>query len=507
MNEPRLNLTELTVSELSAALKRTIEDAYGYVRVRGELGKVSYHGNGHVYFDLKDDRACIAGVIWRSTAVRIPLKLEAGLEVVVTGRLTTYPGRSQYQIIVEALEPAGIGALMALLEERKRKLAVEGLFDEARKQLLPFLPRIIGVVTSPSGAVIRDILHRLADRFPRRVLLWPVKVQGEGSALEVAAAIEGFNALPERETQILPPRPDLIIVARGGGSLEDLWSFNEEIVVRAAAASLIPLISAVGHETDVTLIDFAADRRAPTPTAAAEMAVPVRSELLLDIQSLARRALACWRRNQESRRAELRSAARALPKAEDLFAVSRQRLDHGTAGLNRALRTNAHAHHVRLSRIAGRLSSRLLGNNVERRRERYLGLSSRLRASVAANIAVHRTRLGQERERVVAFGDRARRAVRQCIAVQQSRAERGGELLAAFSYRGVLARGFALVRDAEGQPLRSARTVTAGMPLDIEFSDGRIPARAESGPAVERSPSPSGKARRRTTDPGQGDLF
>jgi exodeoxyribonuclease VII large subunit len=507
MNEPRLNLTELTVSELSAALKRTIEDAYGYVRVRGELGKVSYHGNGHVYFDLKDDRACIAGVIWRSTAVRIPLKLEAGLEVVVTGRLTTYPGRSQYQIIVEALEPAGIGALMALLEERKRKLAVEGLFDEARKQLLPFLPRIIGVVTSPSGAVIRDILHRLADRFPRRVLLWPVKVQGEGSALEVAAAIEGFNALPERETQILPPRPDLIIVARGGGSLEDLWSFNEEIVVRAAAASLIPLISAVGHETDVTLIDFAADRRAPTPTAAAEMAVPVRSELLLDIQSLARRALACWRRNQESRRAELRSAARALPKAEDLFAVSRQRLDHATAGLDHALRTNAHAHHVRLSRIAGRLSSRLLGNNVERRRERYLGLSSRLQASVAANIAVHRTRLGQERERVVAFGDRARRAVRQCIAVQQWRAERGGELLAAFSYRGVLARGFALVRDAEGQPLRSARTVTAGMPLDIEFSDGRIPARAESGPAVERSPSPSGKARRRTTDPGQGDLF
>src|SRR5262245_19319467 len=507
MNEPRLNLPELTVSELSTALKRTIEDAYGYVRVRGELGKVSYHGNGHVYFDLKDDRACIAGVIWRSTALRIALRLEAGLEVVVTGRLTTYPGRSQYQIIVETLEPAGIGALMALLEERKRKLAAEGLFDEARKQLLPFLPAIVGVVTSPTGAVIRDILHRLADRFPRRVLLWPVKVQGEGSAAEIAAAIHGFNALPERETQILPPRPDLIIVARGGGSLEDLWSFNEEIVVRAAAASLIPLISAVGHETDVTLIDFAADRRAPTPTAAAEMAVPVRSELLLDIQSLARRALACWRRNQEARRAELRSAARALPKAEDLFGVSRQRLDHAAAGLNRALRTNAHVHHVRLSRIAGRLSSRLLGNNVERRRERYLGLSSRLWASVAANIAVHRTRLGQERERVVAFGDRARRAVRQCIAVRQSRAERGGELLAAFSYRGVLARGFALVRDAEGQPLRSARTVTAGMPLDIEFSDGRIPARAESGPAVEQSSSRSGKPRRRRPDSEQGDLF
>jgi exodeoxyribonuclease VII large subunit len=508
MNEPRLNLTELTVSELSAALKRTIEDGFGYVRVRGELGKVSYHGNGHVYFDLKDDRACIAGVIWRSTAARIPLKLEAGLEVVVTGRLTTYPGRSQYQMIVDALEPAGIGALMALLEERKRKLAAEGLFDAARKQLLPFLPRIIGVVTSPSGAVIRDILHRLADRFPRRVLLWPVKVQGEGSALEVAAAIEGFNALPERETETLPPRPDLIIVARGGGSLEDLWSFNEEIVVRAAAASLIPLISAVGHETDVTLIDFAADRRAPTPTAAAEMAVPVRSELLLDVQSLARRALACWRRNQEARRAELRSAGRALPKVEDLFALPRQRLDHAAARLNRALRTNAHVHHVRLSRIAGRLSGRLLGNNVERRRERYLALSFRLRASVAANVAVHRTRLGQERERVLAFGDRARRAVRQCVAARMSRARRGGELLAAFSYRGVLARGFALVRDAGGEPLRSALTISPGTPLDIEFSDGRIAARAESGPApVQPSGAPAKPRSRRKSQPGQGDLF
>src|ERR1700677_3578780 len=247
MNELRLNLPELTVSELSPALKRTIEESYGYVRVRGELGKVSYHGNGHVYFDLKDDRACIAGVIWRNTAPRIKLKLEAGLEVVITGRLTTYPGRSQYQIIVETLEPAGLGALMALVEQRKQKLAAEGLFDEARKQLLPYLPTVIGVITSPSGAVIRDILHRLADRFPRRVLVWPVKVQGEGSAADVAAAIAGFNALAEKGT---PPRPDLLIVARGGGSLEDLWSFNEEIVVRAASESRIPLISAVGHKTD-----------------------------------------------------------------------------------------------------------------------------------------------------------------------------------------------------------------------------------------------------------------
>jgi len=507
MNEPRLNLPELTVSQLSTALKRTIEDAYGYVRVRGELGKVSYHGNGHVYFDLKDDRACISGVIWRSTALRIALRLEAGLEVVVTGRLTTYPGRSQYQIIVETLEPAGIGALMAVVEERKRKLGAEGLFDEARKQLLPFLPTVVGVVTSPTGAVIRDILHRLADRFPLRVLLWPVKVQGEGSAAEIAAAIAGFNALPERESAFLPPRPDLIIVARGGGSLEDLWSFNEEIVVRAAAASLIPLISAVGHETDVTLIDFAADRRAPTPTAAAEMAVPVRTALLLDLDSLSRRALACWRRNQDTRWADLRSASRALPKADEVLALPRQRLDHAGARLDRALRTNAHVHHVRFSRIAGRLSDRLLNANIERRRDRYAGLSSRLRAGVAANLAVHRSRIGQERERVLVFGQRARRATRQIIAARASRTARGGELLAAFSYRGVLARGFALIRDDKGSPLRTAAAVSAGMSLEIEFSDGRVGARAESGSSVERPSAPSKARGRRGGTSGQGDLF
>src|ERR1700741_5116565 len=317
MNEPRLNLPELTVSELSTALKRTIEDAYGYVRVRGELGPVSYHGNGHVYFDLKDDRACIGSVIWRSAALRIQLRLEAGLEVVVTGRLTTYPGRSQYQIIVETLEPAGVGALMALLEERKKKLAAEGLFDEARKQLLPYLPAVIGVITSPTGAVIRDILHRLSDRFPRRVLVWPVRVQGDGSAEEVANAIHGFNALPEGGRI---PRPDVLIVARGGGSLEDLWSFNEEIVVRAAAESMIPLISAVGHETDITLIDFASDKRCPTTTAAAECAVPVRVELLAQIDSLARRQLSSWARGLDNRRTELRAAARALPSADGLLA-------------------------------------------------------------------------------------------------------------------------------------------------------------------------------------------
>ena len=514
---PPTNLPEWSVSELSATLKKTIEDAYGYVRVRGELGKVSYHGNGHVYFDLKDDRACIAGVIWRSTAQRIKLKLEAGLECVVTGRLTTYPNRSQYQIVVDTLEPAGLGALMALLEERRQKLKAEGLFDEARKQLLPFLPTVIGVITSPTGAVIRDILHRLADRFPRRVVVWPVRVQGEGSAADVAAAIEGFNALPPPLPSPasgggkgggLPPRPDLIIVARGGGSLEDLWSFNEEVVVRAAAASFIPLIAAVGHETDVTLIDFAADRRAPTPTAAAEMAVPVRADLLIDLDSLARRAFACWRRNQEARWSELRSAARALPDADEVLALPRQRLDHAAAGLRHGLRANAHIHHVRYSRIGVRLSAQLLGINVERRRERYASLTQRLRAGVAANIAVHHARLARDGERVRVFAERARRAIGQFIAVRGARAERGGQLLAAFSYRGVLARGFALVRDVAGRPLRIAAAVTAGMGLEIEFADGRVAARAEGAlSAAKKTDVPAKPRGRRDSGSGQGDLF
>src|SRR4051794_25714038 len=346
MNEPRLNIVEVTVSELSMALKRTIEDSYGYVRVRGELGKVSYHSNGHIYLDLKDDKACLAGVVWRTAAPRIKLKLEAGLEVVVTGRITTFPGQSKYQIVIETLEPAGLGALMALVEERKKKLAAEGLFDAARKQLLPFLPAVIGVVTSPTGAVIRDILHRLGDRFPRHVIVWGVRVQGEGSAAEVAAAIHGFNAIVAGGAI---PKPDLLIVARGGGSLEDLWSFNEESVVRAAAASMIPLISAVGHETDVTLIDFASDKRCPTPTAAAECAVPVRSDLLAQIDSLARRHFSSWARGQESRRNELRAAARALPAPAELLALPRQRLDAAAGSLPRALKANSHAHFRRFA--------------------------------------------------------------------------------------------------------------------------------------------------------------
>ena len=477
MAEPALdNVVEWTVSELSSALRRTVEDAYGYVRVRGEIsGFKGPHSSGHVYFALKDDSARLEAVIWKGTFGRMRVKPEEGLEVVVTGRLTTYPGRSNYQIIIDSLEPAGIGALMKLLEERKKKLAAEGLFDEGRKQLLPFLPGVIGVVTSPTGAVIRDILHRLEDRFPRRVLVWPVRVQGETSAAEVAAAIHGFNAMPEGGSL---PRPDLIIVARGGGSLEDLWSFNEEIVVRAAAASMIPLISAVGHETDVTLIDFAADRRAPTPTAAAEMAVPVRAELMTTLSNLGSRKLACWRRNVDRARKELRLLARTLPALDDLLAVPRQRLDACAGRLPRALRANAQIHHTHLTRVASRLSPRLL-----------------------------RQRLTRGNEIVATLGERARRARRTYLQQRAQRLRNAWQLLNAYSYRKVLERGFALVRDGDGRPLRTAAGVGPGTRLAIEFSDGRVGATADG----ERAASPPAKSRARPRggegSGGQGSLF
>jgi exodeoxyribonuclease VII large subunit len=509
MPESQQNIAEFTVSELSAALKRTVENAYGYVRVRGEIsGYKGPHSSGHVYFALKDESAKIDGVIWKGVFGRMRIKPEDGMEVVVTGKLTTYPNRSSYQIIVETLEPAGLGALMALLEERKRKLAAEGLFDEARKQLLPFLPVVIGVVTSPTGAVIRDILHRLADRFPRRVIVWPVKVQGDGSAEQVAAAIRGFNALPANGRI---PKPDLLIVARGGGSLEDLWSFNEEIVVRAAAESMIPLISAVGHETDTTLIDFAADRRAPTPTAAAEMAVPVRAELIAELMSKARRALASWQRAQDHRRTELRAAARALPSAKQLVENKRQQFDEVVARLPRALRANAQVHHTQFSRVAGRLSPRLLRTHVERRRERFNAAAQRLTTARKTYREMRLTQIARQRERVTTFWGRSTRAVENLMANRAARAERAGELLAALSYRGVLSRGFALIRDGEGHPLRAAASVSSGMTLDIEFADGRVGAVAEGTKRPAGTPSPAAapaKPRRGGTGGGgQGSLF
>jgi exodeoxyribonuclease VII large subunit len=533
MNEPaRINVREWTVSELSAALRKTVEDAYGYVRVRGEIsGFRGRQSSGHCYFALKDESAKIDAVIWKSAFARMRLKPEEGLEVFVTGRLTTYPGKSTYQIVIETLEPAGLGALMALLEERKKRLAAEGLFDAARKQILPFLPELIGVITSPTGAVIRDILHRLTDRFPRRVIVWPVRVQGDGSAAEIAAAIHGFNAFrPDGPIR----RPDLLIVARGGGSLEDLWSFNDEIVVRAAAASLIPLIAAVGHETDVTLIDFAADKRAPTPTAAAELAVPVRLDLISRLDGLTRRSLACWHRCQEARRSELRAAIRALPTAEELLALPRQRLDQAGARLPRALIANAQIHHTHFSRVAGRLGPQLLrarmtrccelvaalverGKRAEtvarqRRRERLTTATVRLAASLRSNADAHRSRIAQQRERVAALAERSDRAARLLLRQRATSVERCGQLLNALSHRGVLARGFALVRDLSGRPLRTAAAVSAGMRLDIEFSDAHVRALAETSSAAGAdkpapAPAPKPRARRGSGDSGQGSLF
>ena len=532
--EPLLNAPEFTVSELSSALKRTVEDAYGHVRVRGEIsGFRGPHSSGHCYFALKDESAKIEAVIWKGVHSRMRFKPQEGLEVIATGKLTTYPGSSKYQIVIEAIEPAGIGALMALMEERKKKLAAEGLFDEARKQLLPWLPEVIGVVTSPTGAVIRDILHRLQDRFPRRVLVWPVKVQGEGSAEQVAAAIRGFNALPEGGRI---PRPDLLIVARGGGSLEDLWSFNEEIVVRAAAESMIPLISAIGHETDITLIDFAADKRAPTPTAAAEMAVPVRAELFVEVSALARRTMLCWQRAQEGRRNELRAAARALPAAGELLAIPRQRLDGATSALPRGLKANTHAHfrrfaassakltlrvlHAQVSHAAQRLtiSSERLANGarslVRRRRDRFAGLEVRLRASKLSNAQAQRQAIARERERTLRLAERARRAVATVMQRLDARVAHSGQLLSALSYRGVLARGFALVRDEQGQPVHAAADIGPGAYLSLEFADGHVGATADADrPAATRPvkpvvSEPKGATPKRVVKPvGQGSLF
>ncbi|MEZ5765139.1 MAG: exodeoxyribonuclease VII large subunit [Xanthobacteraceae bacterium] len=524
--EMRANTAEFTVSELSSALKRTVEDAYGHVRVRGEIsGFRGPHGSGHCYFALKDTTAKIEAVIWKGTHARMRFKPQEGLEVIATGKLTTYPGSSKYQIVIEALEPAGIGALMALLEERKKTLAAEGLFDPARKQLLPWLPETIGIVTSPTGAVIRDILHRLADRFPRRVLVWPVRVQGEGSAEQIAAAIRGFNAFTEGGRF---PRPDLLIVARGGGSLEDLWSFNEEIVVRAAADSMIPLISAVGHETDVTLIDFAADKRAPTPTAAAEMAVPVRSELAVEVASLARRSFACWQRGQEARRNELRSAVRALPSREELFAIPRQRLDHVSAALPRALRTATHVHHRRLASAGAALTPRTLRLQIEsardrmrtlgdrsaqciavqsaRRRERFATLAARLEVALRANAQAHRQRIARDLERTSRLSERSTRALKVLLRAREAQLQGTAQMLGVLSYRSVLARGYALVRDANGLTLRKASSVMPGAHLTLEFADGKVDVTAHGESAASARPR-HGSARARPGSPDQGKLF
>jgi exodeoxyribonuclease VII large subunit len=429
-------------------LKRTVEEGFSHVRVRGEIsGYRGAHSSGHAYFALKDDAAKIDAVVWRGVFGKLRFKPEEGMEVIATGRLTTYPNSSKYQIVIEALEPAGVGALMALLEERKKKFAAEGLFDATRKRALPYLPHVIGVVTSPTGAVIRDILHRVADRFPVHVIVWPVRVQGETSADEIARAIAGFDAMDSGGPI---PRPDVLIVARGGGSLEDLWSFNEEVVVRAAANCTIPLISAVGHETDWTLIDYVADIRAPTPTGAAEMAVPVKAELLAKVSGLGARHIGAMGRFVDIRRAALRSAARALPTASDLLGQRRQRLDLAASRLGEALGRATRVRATRFARVAGRLTPVALTRGVAIGRERLAGLGERQTRSLAVLLQRRRQQL-----------------------------DGAAKLLATLSYQSVLERGFALVRGADGTPVRSRAAVASGSRLEIEFRDGRVTAVAD----------------------------
>lgn len=517
------NAPDWSVSELSGALKRTLEDAFGFVRVRGEIS--GYRGpvaSGHVYFSLKDANAKIDAVIWKGVFGRLKTRPQDGLEVIATGKITTFAGKSSYQIIIDTLEPAGVGALMALLEERRKKLAAEGLFAEGRKQLIPYLPRVIGVVTSPTGAVIRDILHRLEDRFPRQVLVWPVRVQGETSAAEVAAAIAGFNALPEGGRI---PRPDVIIVARGGGSLEDLMGFNEEIVVRAAAASLIPLVSAVGHETDWTLIDHAADLRCPTPTGAAEKVVPVRAELMAMVADLSRRQAGAMRRLSDRRRSDLRAMARALPGPEAVLSGPRQRLDLVAAKLAPALARNARVHEQQAQGLAQRLARQSPSVRLAGYAARLDGLSNRLRAGRDALLRAETLRVSRAHERVAELNARATRALAALLQRRQERidalAERGlrcftqgvvrrrdrlgslGALVASLGPQAVLSRGYALVRDEAGALVRSAAQVQPGHRLSIQLADGAVSAVA-GGEGPARAPRP---ARREPPKPGQGDLF
>jgi exodeoxyribonuclease VII large subunit len=462
---PGTNAPEYTVSEIAGAVKRLVEGEFGRVRVRGELGRVSRPASGHVYLDLKDDRAVLTGCIWKATVRGLAVQPEEGMEVVATGRLTTFPSASKYQIIIESLEPAGVGALMAMLERRKAALAAEGLFDAGRKRPLPFLPEVIGVVTSPSGAVIRDILHRLAERFPRRVLIWPVTVQGATCAAEVAAAIRGFNALaPDGPV----PRPDVLIVARGGGSLEDLWGFNEEVVVRAAAESAIPLISAIGHETDTTLIDLAADRRAPTPTAAAEMAVPVRLDLMAQVAKLEERRARCMARGMAQRGQRLRDLARGLPRPEALVREREQALDMCAARLPQALRGLVREKRMALvAGPAGRFGRDSLRAGLDRRRNRVEAAAAALRPGAL------RLRLAGLADRLESRAGRLGRIGARLTAEPAGRLAALGRTLATLDYKAVLARGFAIVREEEARAvLTRAEAVAPGTRLEIEFADG-----------------------------------
>ena len=436
------NSPSFTVSELSSALKRTVEDAFGYVRVKGEISQPKVAASGHCYLRLKDENAVLDGVIWRGAMSKISIKPEEGMEVVASGRLTTYQGRSSYQIIIDTLELAGEGALLKLLEERRKKLAAEGLFDEARKKDLPLLPDVVGVVTSPTGAVIRDILHRIADRFARHVVVWPVRVQGEGAAEEIAAAISGFNAMTGSKER---PRPDVIITARGGGSLEDLWAFNEEVVVRAAASSEIPLISAVGHETDWTLIDYVADRRAPTPTAAAEMTVPVRLDLLSNVQQGYGRLTQAVTRKLDESRIHLEGLVRGVPRLDMIVAQKMQDLDAVSERLVHGPRTLLQSKQQDLAILTARLNLDRFHQDMRRQARDIQSLSNRF-----------------SQAGIRAMGD------------VSSRLESLIARLESVSPNRVLDRGYAMVTAANKQVVSSAAQASPGESWRVTFGDGAV---------------------------------
>lgn len=515
---PGTNAAEYSVSELSGALRRTVEDTFGNVRVRGEIsGYRGTHASGHAYFTLKDDRARLDAVIWRGTFAKLAFRPEEGLEVVATGRLTTYPGSSKYQIVIDDLKPAGAGALMALLNERRQRLEAEGLFDPARKRPLPFMPRVIGIVTSPTGAVIRDICHRIADRFPVHLLVWPVRVQGDTSGAEVTAAIEGFNAIQPGGAV---PRPDLIIVARGGGSLEDLWGFNDEAVVRAAAASSIPIISAVGHETDWTLIDHAADRRAPTPTGAAEMAVPVRTELTAQVAALHARLRAGISRQLQQERRALTALARAMPGADMLLATPRRRLDDLAALLERGLTAHVTGQRQRFLSTSARLQPGRLAITIGQKRAHLTELANRSAHAISDRSSGARNRfsgiaaglrptlldhrLDNGRRRFEPLGPALDRAWDRTATRNTERLAGVWRVAASLDPRRVLERGYAIVRDAAGQAITRADGLSAGQRFSVEFAGGETrEAMALDGDAA------AGRSRRgaKADRPEQGKLF
>ncbi len=525
-SQPLTNLAEFSVSELSGSIKRTVETAFDQVRVRGEIsGYRGQHTSGHAYFSLKDDRARIDAVIWKGSFSKLKFRPEEGMEVIATGKITTFPGSSKYQIVIESLEPAGAGALMALLEERRRKLAAEGLFDQARKRRLPYMPRVIGVVTSPTGAVIRDILHRISDRFPVHVLVWPVKVQGEGSGDEVANAIRGFNAL---DVGGAIPRPDVLIVARGGGSLEDLWSFNDEIVVRAAAESQIPLISAVGHETDTTLIDHAADMRAPTPTGAAEMAVPVRADLEAQLAGLSARLSGSMSRQMDNRRQGVRALVRALPSLDQLLALPRRRFDEAASGLGRGLELNTLNKRRSFERTASGLRPDVLAHGLKQQRQRIqermqraeslverrlLQAQSRVSSSDSSLRALPARLLGQlerQKERVATATRRTDTAIVHRMSQNRSGIAAHDRILQSLSYKNVLKRGYAVIRDEDNNPLTRAAAVASGAVVSMEFADGIVSAisTGEAAPVGESVAVKKKPSKTPTSGPaGQGSLF